>query len=879
MRQTIYAALSAAAEKFPEKLAILGPGRRAASHRELIEEIQRNMKTLNGLGVVPERRVAMVLPNGPEATVCCLAVACCAIAAPLNPALTPTQFEESFRAIRPNALIVEQGSGSSSIELAESIGIPVIRLISADGVAGRFHLEGTLRVAAESRTVAEPDDVALLMQTSGSTSRPKLAPLTHVNVCSGARNNIEQLALADQDRCLCITGLFFTQGILVSVFSSLAAGGSVVCTPGYDPVDFFRWLDEFHPTWYAAPTAIQRSILSRAPFHADAVDRSNLRVIRCSSAPAGAGLIREIENLFRAPMLDSYGLTETSSTIAGERLPPKERKPGSVGLPIGCEIRIVGPLGTFLPPNQIGDVVVRGPNVIARYEAEPEVNENSFMNGWLRTGDLGKIDQDGYLYLTGRSKELINRGGEKIVPIVIDQALTDHPAVFDAVAFAIPDEKLGEEIGAAVVLRKEYRQKIGLETELREFVVRRFGASHAPRRIVFLPELPKTANGKTLRIGLAAKLGIENSRTASERYSLDAGKIDQPLPRGIVEMLLLEIFEDLLKRKPLGVNDDFFESGGDSLLSVRLLARIEETFRAKITPAALADSATVIGLSRWLAQSPLHGYDFGPSAVIPVRINGSLPPLFIVGLQPLYRPLLQRLPPDLPVYGLSFPDTTTLPVPFRIEDIAERQVRSMRRSHPHGPYSIAGWCADGILAFEMARQLRSQGQKVTVVVLIDAFHPVYRRDAGRWSSRFGRVRYHLKTLAQLDLRSSLTYPAKGLETLRKILRQSVWRMFYRPKLLAGRRIDNQLRIPEQILRLAQRHYCPEFCDAPVLLFRASSRPKGTFADAAEGWSLVAKDTTVVDVPGNHREMFLAPNVNVMAQTLERVLTRVDLSSG
>jgi acyl-CoA synthetase (AMP-forming)/AMP-acid ligase II len=247
--------------------------------------------------------------------------------------------------------------------------------------------------------------------------------------------------------------MFYTEGILVSVFSPLMMAGSTVCTPGYNPLNFFAWLDLFRPSWYAAPTTIQRSILGRAPLHSDIVAHSRLRVIRCSSAPADSELISQIENLFRAPMLDSYGMTETSSTIAGEPLARGKRKPGSVGIAVGCEVAAVDEQNVFLPVSEIGEIIVRGPSVIHAYEGEGRTNQRSFLNGWLRTGDLGKIDRDGYLFLTGRIKELINRGGEKISPVEIDEAFNAHPAVAEAMAFALPDKSLGEEIAVAVVLR------------------------------------------------------------------------------------------------------------------------------------------------------------------------------------------------------------------------------------------------------------------------------------------------------------------------------------------------------------------------------------------------------------------------------------------
>ncbi|MBZ5604440.1 MAG: AMP-binding protein, partial [Acidobacteriia bacterium] len=361
MSQTIYSYIRASAGLSWLQPALLGEESRLQTYAGLIGQIESTVATLNALGIGRGDRVALALPNGPDAAVCSISVACAATSAPLNPASTPAEFRNYLTRINPKAVIVDDRKESHAASIAKGLGIAVIRLVSEpDKPAGTFRLEGTPQTASHTG-FAEPDDVALLVLTSGSTSRPKLAPLTHRNVTSGAMNNVVQLGLTDKDRCLCVAALFYTQGILVSVLSSLFAGGSVACTPGYDPVRFFEWLDEFQPTWYAAPTALQQSIVARAAQYPEIVARANLRVIRSSSAHAGSDLIEKVEKLFRAPMLDSYGLTETSSTIVGEPLPPARRKHGSVGIAFGCEIGIADELGRLLPVGATGEVLVRGP--------------------------------------------------------------------------------------------------------------------------------------------------------------------------------------------------------------------------------------------------------------------------------------------------------------------------------------------------------------------------------------------------------------------------------------------------------------------------------------------------------------------------------------
>ena len=244
---------------------------------------------------------------------------------------------------------------------------------------------------------------------------------------------------------------------------------------------------------------------SRAPKNLEVVRRHPLRFIRSSSSSMPPQVIREIEDIFQAPLIESYGMTEATHQMASNPLPPGVRKPGTVGRPAGPEVAIMDEAGTLLPAGETGEIVIRGPNVTAGYENNPKANAEAFTNGWFRTGDQGVIDAEGYISITGRLKEIINRGGEKISPREVDEVLMDHPAVAQVVCFGMPHPKLGEEVAAAVVLREGLQ---ATERELQAFVGEHLADFKVPRKILFMPEIPKGATGKLQRIGLAAKLGL-----------------------------------------------------------------------------------------------------------------------------------------------------------------------------------------------------------------------------------------------------------------------------------------------------------------------------------------------------------------------------------
>jgi oxalate---CoA ligase len=481
-----------------------GGARPPLTFAELRALIAATVGVLNGNGVGRNDRVAMVLPNGPEMAASFLAVAAGATTAPLNPAYREDEFDFYITDLKPKALLIQQGMESPARAVAAKHGVPVIELKPRlDGPAGTFDL--LAKNKAVSPTYALPGDIALILHTSGTTSRPKMVPLMQSNICATAGHIGETLALKPGDVCLNIMPLFHIHGLMAAVLSSVAAGGSVVCSPGFNALRFFAWLDEAKPTWYTAVPTMHQTILARAARNQDSIKAARLRLIRSSSSSLPSQVMAELEQVFGCPVIESYGMTEAAHQMASNPLPPRPRKPGSVGLPAGPRIAIMDAAGNKLPQGEIGEVVIAGPNVTPGYLDNPTANAGAFTNGWFRTGDQGVIDKDGYLQLTGRLKEIINRGGEKISPIEVDEVLMDHPSVAQVVCFAVPHDKLGEDVAVCVVLREGMA---ATERELRDHCAKRLADFKVPRKVLMVTEIPKGATGKLQRIGLAQKLGL-----------------------------------------------------------------------------------------------------------------------------------------------------------------------------------------------------------------------------------------------------------------------------------------------------------------------------------------------------------------------------------
>jgi acyl-CoA synthetase (AMP-forming)/AMP-acid ligase II len=387
--------------------------------------------------------------------------------------------------------------------------VPIARLVAhPERGAGSFDLDfpsGAAMEAPRSARPATPDDIALVLHTSGTTSRPKIVPLSHRNICASAANIRRTLSLTANDRGLVIMPLFHIHGLIAALTAPLSAGGEVSCSPGFNALKFFGWLAEVRPTWYTGVPTMHQAILLRAANNAEAIAGHRLRFIRSSSSALPPTVIAELERVFGVPVVEAYGMTEAAHQMASNPLPPAARKPGTVGPSGGPEIRVVDTSGKTVPRGATGEIVIKGLNVMREYENNPNANADAFYDGWFRTGDQGVMDDDGYVSITGRLKEIINRGGEKISPREVDEIIMEHPAVHQCVTFAMPHDMLGEDVAAAIVLRQGAQAS---DRELRDFAATRLAAFKVPRKILILTEIPVGATGKLQRIGLAQKLGL-----------------------------------------------------------------------------------------------------------------------------------------------------------------------------------------------------------------------------------------------------------------------------------------------------------------------------------------------------------------------------------
>ena len=483
-------------------IALSAPGRPSMTYAQLRLQVDKIGRQLAGQGLDGSDRVAIVLPNGPEMAALFLAVASFMSAAPLNPAYKQSEYEFYLSDLKPALVIIEQDSDNPVREAAAALDIPVAEVrVTANMAAGAFFLFDN-----EADIVpAGIEQEALVLHTSGTTSRPKVVPLLQKNILASARNIAASLELADSDHCLNIMPLFHIHGLIAVLISSMGKGASVCCSSGFNALKFMELAAIEQITWYSGVPTMHQAILLRAKRNLEQAQALGLRFIRSSSASLPPAVFEELVSVFDCPVIEAYGMTEATHQMTSNPLGECRQKPGFVGIATSPEVCILDTEGAAQPQGNEGEVCIKGDNVTPGYENNPEANASSFTGGWFRTGDQGYFDADGYLKITGRLKEIINRGGEKISPLEVDNVLMEHPAIQQVVTFAVADKLLGEEVGAAIVLADGAALD---EAEVKSYADRHLAKFKIPRHIRFVDEIPKGATGKLQRIGLAEKLGF-----------------------------------------------------------------------------------------------------------------------------------------------------------------------------------------------------------------------------------------------------------------------------------------------------------------------------------------------------------------------------------
>ena len=832
----------------PDAVALVEPRRESLTFAGLHHRIQPVAHAVAAAGMTREDVVALVLPDGAGLITSFLGVASVAGCAIVNPALRQAEIESALTDLEARAVIVDPALSSPAADVARKLGITLLNV--SPGVADS---ESSLPVPADGQ-------VALLLHTSATTGKARIVPLTHSNLCAMAANTRGILNLTGTDRFLSMMPLFHLQGLLSSL-AQMLAGGSVICTAGFDATAFLSWLEQYRPTWYTAGPALHHAILPLIASQPDLLERSPLRFVRSIGAPLPPALMEEIEHTLHVPVLEGYGMTEAGA-ITSNAPPPNRRKPGSAGRSTGSEIGIMSETGQLLPPESAGEIVVRGAAVMHSYRNNPEANRSAFRNGWFLTGDLGRLDADGFLFVAGRIKEIINRGGEKILPGEIEDLLMAHPAVAEAAVFGVAHATLGEDVVAAVVL---WPAMAANEPELRRFAAERIADFKVPRRIIFLDAIPKGATGKLARASLAAHVQAELTAVP-----------DPPGAVTEVEQRLAGIWQRILKIERAGIRDDFFQLGGDSLALTLLMAEVEMDFGPE-DRAEFLSSPTIETLARMMTRSPVRPSEKSP--LVALQPRGSRIPFFCIpgaDENPYYfLDLSKGLGQDQPFFIVRDSRPLGDRGVYSVEEHAARFCAAIRSLRPEGPYLLGGHCYGGIVAFEIARQLVAGGQDVGLLALFEVPTPGYPKVVRHWKRYVRHSATLFSTLVDRKSHVDFSQVRSHLGVWRKLFRRKRQALTRRALVSAGMQA-----VVEPIERVefrnerAGRAYAPGKLNCKVVHFLAADEPHSTVIldDPRLGWrDVTGPGFSVRKVPGRADAIFKPPNVSELASQLHALL--------
>jgi len=710
--ETVFGPVVAWAGRTPDHPAIIEPSGKVITYRDLTVILPAWNHALSRVGLKRGSRIALVLPNGADMAAAFLGITATAVCAPLNPSYSREEFSFFLTDTGCDAVLVSPHHPTAAEPGADELGIPCYQLRDVEEViAGASPFPdgavGGMTGDVPAGSWARPDENALILHTSGTTGKPKRVPLRQDRVCRNAAAIAGSLGLTTADRCLNLMPLFHVHGLIGCLLATLYSGGTVITAPGFQPDRVAAWLRDLSPTWYSAVPAIHHALL-RVSRQEEGM-RHRLRFIRSCSAPLPPSLLSELEERFRVPVIEAYGMTEAAHQIASNPLPPSPHKPGSVGVPTGYTVSIRSPGWQEQEPGERGEVWIAGGNLFSGYEDNPFANAEEFRGGFFRTGDEGYVDREGYLHLTGRVKELINKGGEKVAPREIEEVFLRFPDVDQAVAFSIPHPELGEDIGIILVPSPDHELR---PAELRQHALIHLAPWKVPSKMEVLREIPKGPTGKIRRHELAALMTSPWPEPAPGSFR----NVEETFPE--LEEAVRTIWKEALQREQIGPDEDFFAIGGYSLTALAITTELERAFEIDLPPTILFEAPTIRDLAAVIGRMRSGK---SPSYLVPFTTRGERIPLFLVppgqGNAFYYRDFSSLLGPDQPFFSFSWLPVS--PSPGTIEGMAAKYGEEVVRVLPAGPLIIGGYCFGAVIALEMAHQLREQGREVQLLVIID----------------------------------------------------------------------------------------------------------------------------------------------------------------
>ena len=842
----------------PDVPAIVDTERQSITYTQLNQTVIAITEFLSWRGIKSNQRIAAVIDSGLEMAIAYLAVSNIATFVPLGSDFSEEQYRYYFKFLKTDTVIIPQENDGSLQQIAKVMNINILYLKKVnthDEICYELY-GGQEQETNLSVELAKNDEIAVISYTSGTTAQPKIVPRSHINEYYYALQSVKYLSLTEKDHVLIITPMF--RGVSLNMLlASLASGGCAVCVNDLTADNIFRLINETSITWFFASPSVFQTLV-------DYAENNNIRItdqirfLNSGGAPLPDKLALRIKAVFNAPVFDAYGLTEVG-WIGYTAFAPKGPKKGSLGVPTHVEIAIMDDNGQQQGSNSIGEIAVRGPQVIKGYDNGHKVNEESFFGDWFRTGDSGYLDDEGYLFITGRIKEIINRGGEKVSPYEIEAAIARHPDVLQVAVFPVPGTGGNEDVGAVVVLQEGSSLYL---KDLRRFLNGKVVAYKMPTSLYVISGIPVSDAGKVQRNVLFNEINALGIKPQLESNSSE----EITLPRNETEAKLNKIFKKILPVKQISVTDTFFELGGDSLRAAILYERIQKTFKLQIPLKYIFQNGSIENLADYIISNhnrrTLHPF------LVPFQEDGTKTPIFFVhaaeGESVIYRHIANNFDHNRPFYGIDFnPAAGNWDHPITFEQIAEHYIRDIRSIQPEGPYILAGYCVGGIIACEMANQLHEAKQEISLLAIYDAILP----GAEETESNNDKMQRNIKELNSDGI-------VKYISVKLFHYKNRFFKYLYRrspefSKFFLFRCIEKS-----HLIEYARSDYKIKKYNEKIVYFKPEGNKKTMSNVSLNIWSKLARDIHIIPLIGEHRSVFYEENAENTRSVLENILADI-----
>lgn len=813
------------------------------SYSSLINIIDEFNAFAGSFELTKTTRIAVVSNRGFDMACLFFPVSKNCIFLPLNPDFTKEDFEKYFGLLKVDILMVGYNYKGYAVDVWKG---PVIRY----SIGKSINFDMVKSLESQKKSLTEYDDIAMILTTSGTTSTPKVVPLSYENLEISALQKISFFDFKRQDRDLILTPLHKGTSIN-SMIATIMSGGTVIIADGFNHKNFMKLLKDKSPTWFTASPAVLNSLAEYAK-KKDLDFGSSLRFIRSSGAPLKKDTKEYLEREFKVPIVQTYGMTETRSIASNYGL--SVYKEGSVGISVGNEIRI-----------EDGEILVKGKNVFKGYEDNPEVNLRVFKDDWFRTGDLGYIDDEGYVFITGRLKEMINKGGEKVSPYEVEDNIFTHKNIIDCAVFPYPNDYGSQDVGTAIVLEKGC--SIDLK-ELRNYLSDRMSSYKMPTLLYLVDKIPVSSSNKVQRRELFNILDSKYPEVRKNEYKKENSNRYRTLSD--IEKELMLIWEEILNVKNISLEDNFFDLGGDSLAASVFYAELEDRFNIQISIDELFEMKTIREFSEFIGSRKKRKEDF--KYLIRIKEGSEEIPVFFVhsvdGEVVTYHGVSKYMKSNRNLIGLKFKTDEDWIYPLNFDQLAVKYVEEMKRIYPKGPFRLCGNCYGGVLAYKIACYLEEIGEEVSLLAMIDPIMSKKPKDKVSFSMK-KRIWYTFVDIREVGVIGIPGFIKKKFKSLTKLLKLKYQYRIYKDLSNRNERIPDYIS-KEIILREAKKNTKFDFYDNTAYYLLPSKTSKGSFS-SIDYWKEKVKDLRIVNFDGSHH----IENSEDLAQKIENLLESID----